>query len=81
MTLRSSIVEVTDDPARHSSAGEENSDEIGSKARILEGIANSPGDLPNPGIKPGSPVLQADSLPSEPLGKMLLNILPLKCGR
>ena len=29
----------------------------------------SPGDLPNPGIEPGSPVLQADSLPSEPLGK------------
>ena len=29
----------------------------------------SPGDLPNPGIKPGSPALQADSLPSEPLGK------------
>ena len=28
----------------------------------------SPGDLPNPGIKPGgSPVLRADSLPSEPL--------------
>ena len=27
----------------------------------------SPGDLPNPGIKPGSPALQADSLPSEPL--------------
>ena len=26
----------------------------------------SPGDLPNPGIKPGSPTLQADSLPSEP---------------
>ena len=26
----------------------------------------SPGDLPNPGIKPGSPALQADSLPSEP---------------
>ena len=25
----------------------------------------SPGDLPNPGIKPGSPVLQADSLPTE----------------
>ena len=24
----------------------------------------SPGDLPNPGIKPGSPILQADSLPS-----------------
>ena len=26
----------------------------------------SPGDLPNPGIKPGSPALQADFLPSEP---------------
>ena len=25
----------------------------------------SPGDLPNPGIKPWSPALQADSLPSE----------------
>ena len=32
----------------------------------------SPGDLPNPGIKPGSPTLWADSLPSEPLGKPLL---------
>ena len=29
----------------------------------------SPGDLPNPGIKPGSPALQADALPSEPPGK------------
>ena len=29
----------------------------------------SPVDLPNPGIKPGSPELQADSLPSEPPGK------------
>ena len=28
-----------------------------------------PGDLPNPGIKPRSPRLQADSLPSEPPGK------------
>ena len=26
----------------------------------------SPGDLPNPGIEPGSPVLQADALPSDP---------------
>ena len=25
-----------------------------------------PGDLPNPGIEPGSPASQADSLPSEP---------------
>ena len=28
----------------------------------------SPGDLPNPGIEPQSPALQADSLPSEPPG-------------
>ena len=28
-----------------------------------------PGDLPNPGIEPVSPSLQADSLPAEPLGK------------
>ena len=29
----------------------------------------SPGDLPNPGIKPRSPVLQVDSLPTEPQGE------------
>ena len=28
-----------------------------------------PGDLPNPGIEPRSPTLQADSLPAEPPGK------------
>ena len=28
----------------------------------------SPGDFPDPGIKPGSPALQADSLPSENQG-------------
>ena len=28
-----------------------------------------PGDLPNPGIEPGFPTLQADSLPAEPPGK------------
>ena len=33
---------------------------------MLERVAiPSPGDLPNPGIEPGSPALQADSLPSE----------------
>ena len=32
----------------------------------------SPGDLPNPGIKPRSPALQIDSLPSEPPGKHFL---------
>ena len=30
------------------------------------GLPYSPGDLPNPGIEPRSPTLQADSLPSEP---------------
>ena len=29
----------------------------------------SPGDLPDSGIKPRSPALQADALPSEPPGK------------
>ena len=29
----------------------------------------SPGDLPNPGIEPRSPTLQADSSPSELPGK------------
>ena len=32
----------------------------------------SPGDLPEPGIEPGSPALQADSLPFEPPGKYLV---------
>ena len=40
------------------------------QARILERAAfPSPGDLPNPGIEPSSPALQADSLPAEPRGK------------
>ena len=29
----------------------------------------SPRHLPNPGIEPKSPTLQADSLPAEPTGK------------
>ena len=36
----------------------------------------SPGDLPNPGIKPRTPTLQADSLPAEPRGKPHLHIRP-----
>ena len=40
------------------------------QARILKWVAISfSRDLSNPGIEPGSPALQADSLPSEPLGK------------
>ena len=45
------------------------------QARILEWVAMQPGDLPNPGIKPRSPTLQADSLPSEPQGKPVLYIV------
>ena len=32
----------------------------------------SPGDLPDPGIEPGSPALQADALTSEPPGSVNL---------
>ena len=46
--------------------------------RILEWVTISfPGNLLNQGIKPafpGSPELQADSLPAEPLGKPLLTL-------
>ena len=30
----------------------------------------SPGDLPDPGIEPGSPALRAEALPSEAPGKI-----------
>ena len=46
----------------------------------------SPGDLPNPGIEPESPTLQADALPSEPTGnspvtagEILSNSSPALC--
>ena len=39
------------------------------QARVLEWPFPSPGDLPNPEIKPGSPTLQADASLSEPPGK------------
>ena len=35
----------------------------------------SPGDLPDPGMEPGYPTLQADSLPFESTGKPV-NLLP-----
>ena len=37
----------------------------------------SPGDLSNPGIKPRSPTLQADSLPSELLGSLITAAIAL----
>ena len=40
------------------------------QARYWSGLPfPSPGDLPNPGIEPGSPALEADTLTSEPPGK------------
>ena len=39
------------------------------QATILEQPCPPPGELPNPGTEHRSPVLQADSLPSEPPGK------------
>ena len=36
----------------------------------------SPGDLPNPGIEPGSPALHIDALLSEPLGSPKYKIDP-----
>ena len=54
-------------------------DPIACKASLTMGLSRqeywsglpfpSPGDLPNPGIEPGSPALQGDSLLSEPPGK------------
>ena len=42
-----------------------------SQARILEWLAISfSRDLPDPGIEPGSPALQADALPTELAGKL-----------
>ena len=38
----------------------------------------SPGDLPDPGVEPVSPVLQADSLPSELLGTQTQILLKFK---
>ena len=47
-----------------------------SQARIPEWVAiPSPGDLPDPGIEPGSPTVQAAFLSSEPPGKKNTNIV------
>ena len=41
----------------------------------------SPGDLPNPGIKPRSPALQADSLPTELRGKPIFSLTKRKSNQ
>ena len=46
------------------------------QVRILEWVAMpSSRDLPNPGIGPRSPTLQAGSLPAEPQGKPLRTVM------
>ena len=42
---------------------------------------SSPGDLPDPGIKPRSPASQADALPSEPPGKPEPTQMPTGVGK
>ena len=52
-----------------------------SQTRILGGLPfPSPGDLPDPGIEPGSPALQADTSPSEPRGERDLSLALALCG-
>ena len=41
----------------------------------------SPGDLPDPGIKPGSPALQTDSLLTELRGKPAIHTCRTVCHR
>ena len=46
-----------------------------SRQEYWSGLFPSPGDLPNPGVEPRSPALQADSLPSKPPEKPLDSLL------
>ena len=41
----------------------------------ISSLFPSPGDLPNPGIEPVSPALQADSLPLSHLGSPNIHII------
>ena len=49
-----------------------------SQARILELVAISSSNLPDLGTEPGSPALQADSLPCESQGKPILTVTLFK---
>ena len=44
-------------------------------------VPNEKADLPDPGIKPGSPALQANSLPTELSGKPRESRLPINKAR
>ena len=46
------------------------------RAKILEWVAFPlSGDLPNPGIEPRSPAWQADSLPADPHGSLIAQLV------
>ena len=48
----------------------------GARQEYWSGLSfSSPGGLPNPRIEPGSPALQADSLPTELRGKPILYVV------
>ena len=47
---------------------------MGSGKNIGVGSHSPPGDLPDTGLEPRSPALQADSLPSEPPEKTIFTI-------
>ena len=55
-----------------------------SRQECLSGLPfPSPGDLPNPGIEPRSPALQADALSSEPPGtnlKLIVKEIEIQCS-
>ena len=48
------------------------------QVRLLEWLPSSPENLPYPGIEPGSPKLQAESLPSEPQYIDIYNLINFK---
>ena len=53
-----------------------------SPGRILEWVAiRPPGDLPNSGIKPRSPTLQEDSLPSKHRGSLVYICIKLQISK
>ena len=53
---------------------------LGSPEEYWSGMpCPAPGDLPDPGIKPGSPALQTDSLASKPPGKPIRGTVCVKC--
>ena len=66
-----SVVSVLSDPATPWTVASQGPLSMGfSRQEYWSGFqCPPPGDLPNPGMEPGSPTMQVDSLLSEPSGK------------